>query len=278
MSKREKAKSVIAPVTFGPVFVIWSYIKAQFRIIQIFRNWITFYKDVLHLTNQKHIIYELRNGLRYRSRANTLDQLIILEIWLLQYNPPGFEIKSSDTVLDIGSHIGAFSIFASKHAKNGTVYSFEPNPENYSLLEQNITINKINNLIPSNKAVAKMKGLTEMIICQDNTGGHSFVLNKNNKQSQVITIETTTLIDIVEENRINQIDFLKMDCEGAEYEILFSCPDHIFNMIHKMSIEYHNIDKQRNAQILKEFLEKKGFRVEVFSEGRLPIAILYAKK
>ena len=61
--------------------------------------------------------------------------------------------------------------------------------------------------------------------------------------------------------KINSIDFLKLDCEGAEYEILFKCPDKILNRIKIISMEYHEIDKKRNKKTLIRFLKSKGFKV-----------------
>ncbi|MFX0063643.1 MAG: FkbM family methyltransferase [Candidatus Hermodarchaeota archaeon] len=255
-----------------------SIIKNEINIIKILKNWPTYFADLFHATKQEHILYELRNGVRYKVRAKTHDKIIINEIWVRnQYTPPGFKINPSDTVVDIGSHIGIFAVFASKYAYKGKVYSFEPIPENFGLLNENISLNNIKNLIPFNKAVTNKKGRIKMRV-YENTGGHSLVFNHSNCESKTLTIETTSLKDFVEEKNISKIDFLKMDCEGGEYDIFFNCPDYIFRMIGLISMEYHNIDEKRNAVVLKKFLEEKGFSVKLISEGRLPYTNLYAKR
>lgn len=68
---------------------------------------------------------------------------------------------------------------------------------------------------------------------------------------------------------------MKLDCEGAEYEILFGCSDENLKKILKISMECHNIDTNRNADQLKKFLEKQGFKVTIKSDKHAN-AMLYA--
>ena len=73
---------------------------------------------------------------------------------------------------------------------------------------------------------------------------------------------------------LKRIDFLKLDCEGGEYEILFGCSEETLKKIKKISIEYHNIDKKRNSEVLKAFLLIKGYKIEVDEVW----GYIYAKK
>ncbi|MFX0093624.1 MAG: FkbM family methyltransferase [Candidatus Hodarchaeota archaeon] len=257
-----------------------SIIRNEIHIIKVLKNWPTYFADLLYATKKKYITYELRNGVRYKVRAKTFDKAIINEIWVQnQYTPSGFEINPSDTVVDIGAHIGVFTIFAAKYAKQGRVYGFEPVPENFALLQENINLNHLQNLTALNKAVTKKKGSQEMRIYDVNTGGHSLVFQHHTYNYKTLTIKTESLESFINENNISRIDFLKMDCEGAEYDIFYNCPDSIFNMINKISMEYHNMDSKRyHALSLKKFLERKGFQVKVKSGGRLLYSNLYAKK
>ena len=78
-----------------------------------------------------------------------------------------------------------------------------------------------------------------------------------------IKVKSTTLEEIVQKNNIHQIDFLKMDCEGGEYEILLECPNNILNIIKRISMEYHNIDDNKNVNNLIDHLESSGFLISI---------------
>ena len=71
---------------------------------------------------------------------------------------------------------------------------------------------------------------------------------------------------------------MKIDCEGAEYEILYNTPNEIFKKIGKIALEWDNLDdKKMNVAYLRNFLEKRGFNVRVKGEDE-KAGILYAKK
>ncbi len=235
-------------------------IKTAIRIIMLLNNWPIYFADYFGLIKKPYIIC-FKNGIKYKIRPKTTDRGLLNEIWAnYLYTPKGFEIKKNDLILDIGAHIGIFSVFASKFADDGKIYSFEPTPENFKILKENLEFNKIKNIVLINKAVSSKNEKREIILCDANTGGHSF-FKIGNDYSKKIKIQTISLDKFVKENKIYQIDFLKMDCEGAEYEILFSCSKEVLRMIKKISMEYHNLNDYYNGFNLKNFLEKNGFKV-----------------
>ena len=251
-----------------------SKIKNLIKSIKIIKNWPYYIADYLHLISRKNLVYCMRNGIKIKVRPKTCDRRVVGEIFLgNHYNPRGFDIKKCDTIIDIGAHIGAFSLYSANLSKPGKVYSFEPTKENYALLLENIRMNNNLQIIPINKAVSDIKGVKEICISQSNTGGHSLISSLDDNFSTRYNIETTTLPIFIKENGINKIDLLKMDCEGSEYDILFNCPDKYLKIITKISMEYHNIDNDHNSNKLKEFLISKGFNVE--SKGSR-LGMLYA--
>ena len=141
------------------------------------------------------------------------------------------------------------------------------------MLENNIKLNNNQNIVPINKAVSNKTGRIDFFINDgENLGGHSTIPSeKGNK----VIVESISLEDFVKKYKIKKIDFLKMDCEGGEYDILFKCPDNILKMIEKMSIEYHDIDNNNNGISLKKFLEKKGFNVRIQADEKGKLGMLY---
>jgi len=253
------------------------YLESAIEVIKTIKNWPLVFLDHLKLVKKSHLIYELRNGIKYKARSY-FDQRVIREIWCCKrcsYIPKGFDIQNNDVVLDIGAHIGVFSILASMYAKNGKVYSFEPTPESFDLLKQNIKLNKAENIVPINKAVSDKNGEKEFYISSKNQGGNALFPSKESEINKII-VQTTSLNKFIKENKISQIDFLKIDCEGGEYEILFSCSDDTLNIIDKISMEYHYIgNNSPYSSELKGFLENHGFSVTISPR---PATMLYATK
>ncbi|MDO8752056.1 MAG: FkbM family methyltransferase, partial [Candidatus Wolfebacteria bacterium] len=93
------------------------------------------------------------------------------------------------------------------------------------------------------------------------------------EERNIIRVETVSLDEIVQKNNIERIDFLKMDCEGAEYGILFNSSPKTIGMIQKISMEYHDMDNERNVNRLKTFLEQNEFTVTIAPHGD---SMLYA--
>ena len=238
-------------------------------VIRTMKNW----RAVLLEDHPKRlgpVEYVLRDGVRYYVRPGTADRDIMLEIWNERcYTPAGFEISPTDVVVDIGAHIGVFSVFASRLASNGRVYSVEPVPENFEMLKRNLTANGMKHAVALNLAVSDKRGVMDLFLSGGNTGGHSLLSTfGGDAVTSRISVKTASLADLMSENAISRIDFLKMDCEGAEYAILYSCLDKVLNSIRKISMEYHDIDVgTRNGKAMKAFLESKGFRVDVRTDG-----------
>ena len=201
------------------------------------------------------VLYNLRNGLKFITRKNTGDVFVLCEIAATDVYRLE-KIEKRDIVLDIGAHIGVFSIMASKKASK--VISLEPVSANFELLKRNIKINKIKNIIPIKKALSSKTGKTK-IYTGDNTVAHSIV-NKDKKNSSE-DIETISLKDLMTSRKIKRIDFLKMDCEGAEHDILAKMPKSIFKKIKRIHMESHELDEKRTRESIKLILEKNGFSV-----------------
>ena len=164
-------------------------ILTAFGAIRAIKNWPTYLKDYFKKIKKKHIVYLFRNGLKIKTRAGSSDRGILTEVHILKiYQRHGIEILPNDTVLEIGAHIGTFTILASKKAKK--VYSFEPYPENFNLLKENLALNKITNVAPIRKAITEKNGTSELYISNINTCSHS-IFPKSEKDNN-LTFKTTT--------------------------------------------------------------------------------------
>src|SRR4030067_3033400 len=229
------------------------------------RNWPSYVAERTGIASGKTLTYRLRNGAVIKVRAGTSDTELLREILVSKcYNPPGFEIGREDTVIDIGAHIGSFSIIASKLADRGIVPSFEPMPDNFTMRREHVAMNNAKNVRLHEFAVSDSIDVRTLSISPSHTGSHSFYpqIWAAAKPLLEVIVKTTTMQAFVDSEGIDTIDFLKMDCEGAEYEILYNCPDEILNRVRKISMEHHQVDgNNANPPARKKYLESKGFSV-----------------
>jgi FkbM family methyltransferase len=197
----------------------------------------------------------------FELRVNTYDKFALLEVFETgEYSDADFVINPGDIIVDIGAHIGAFSVYAAKRASGGRVYSYEPNEENYRILTKNITLNGLKNVSLFNKAVAGKTGTSQLFIRKTNSM-HSIY---GSPTSEKIEVPTLTLNDIMSENMLHKVDFLKIDAEGAEYDILLNTPYEILTRIDKIVLEYHDyLGHNHKRSELENHLERSGFNVSI---------------
>ncbi|MEW6036215.1 MAG: FkbM family methyltransferase [Candidatus Micrarchaeota archaeon] len=231
-------------------------------IISLVNEWPYYLAEYLGLRKGGKRVYSLRNGIRYATRGGSSDKGVLNDIWIRNtYAPPGFEIRETDTVMDIGAHIGVFTIYAASKARKGKVFAFEPFPGNYAMVLENIGLNSAGNVVPFNAAVAGSGGKKRLFLSDENVCHSLYRFDRQGEKS--VAVESMTLAQIFEKNGIGKVDLLKIDCEGAEYDILMGSDDSTLGKIEKISMEYHNIDENHTAGHMKRFLEGKGYRVEM---------------
>jgi FkbM family methyltransferase len=123
-------------------------------------------------------------------------------------------IKSGDVVVDIGAHIGYYTLIAAAIVgKKGRVYAFEPNHKNFQILKKNVEENNYKNIVLINKAVSNRNKKGFLFLNSENTGDHRVFDSKDSRK--VETIQTITL-DKYFDNKEKEIHMLKMDIQGSE--------------------------------------------------------------
>ena len=118
-------------------------------------------------------------------------------------------------VVDIGANIGYYTLLCARRAGSaGQVYAFEPAPENFSLLQQNIHRNGYRNVQLENAAVSNVTGNLTLFISQENHGDHRVYASGSDDRQQV-SIRAVRLDDYFADDP-PLIDLLKLDIQGAE--------------------------------------------------------------
>jgi len=168
------------------------------------------------------------------------------------YKPKDFDITNR-TVVDIGCSYGDSLIyFAWLGAKE--VYGFEPQPNLHALAEKNIAVNKVHSVHLIRAAVGGKHGS----LFKDSTYYNTEVFEFNKDftyTDKTEDIPLITLEDIVRDYRIERA-FMKMDCEGYEYDILLNASDEVLSHFDYIVLEYHYGYKK-----LEKRLKAAGFKV-----------------
>ena len=198
--------------------------------------WISFYFLRDHLKKISIDGYEFWvRGDKFSSRLT--DVYIILEsVFKKKYFSNLLDFGEEAIVIDVGAHIGAFTIYAAHKAKEGRVYAFEPSRENYEVLQQNVLLNHLPNVSLFNLALAGKEQERILYLNDFNNGSHSFI----KKAKKFVSVYCLALREVLIQNQISKCHFLKMDCEGAEYEILLNTPAEILKKIDQIALEYHS--------------------------------------
>jgi FkbM family methyltransferase len=232
---------------------------------ELFYQW--FNKLVFSIFYLRHqgkptAVIEVDDGARFMAHVNTSDALMIWEIWKAKvYDDVRIPICAGDVVLDMGAHIGAFAVRAARLAQGGQVYAYEASPKNFALLTENRKLNNLGNLYIENSAVSNQRGLMPFYTPSDNRILGSLLQSTSSFMEMV---QTTTFSDIIAEHAISQIDFLKVDVEGAEFDILFANPDETLSKTRQIVMEFHEFKgDKRNHRDLVNLLSFHGFKVVV---------------
>ena len=209
-------------------------------------------------------------GLQFRVRRLTADEFFVREVVAdRQYNPAGFEINPTDTVVDVGGNVGAFAIWAGSCASRGRVITLEPVAENFSLLVRNIRLNRLKHVVPVRAAVTSQRCSATVYISPEGTGNHSLLAEFAGRPRGEEHVEGVTLPDVFERYQLDACDFLKLDCEGAEYEILYGLAPAWFRRIGKLVLEYHtkaSEHKRCQSDNLVARLQDAGYRIEAYTD------------
>lgn len=188
-------------------------------------------------------------------------------------------VKSGDTVLNLGSHVGFYVLHASKLVgPTGKVYGFEPNPENFDLLKKNVDVNKLENVILEQKAVSNRTGKTILNISNTSI---SHTLGPDINSIDSIEVEVVALDDYFSKSN-NQINFVIMDVELHEQEVFEGMSQILQNEDIKIITEYFLSGYEELGLDPSKFplyLTDLGFRLyDVFRKNMDVTDIITSKK
>jgi FkbM family methyltransferase len=183
-------------------------------------------------------------------------------------------LKKGMYCIDIGSNIGYYALLENKIVGNeGRIVSIEPSPTNFKLLKENILLQNSSNMEAYNFAAGNKKGTVKFMI--DTKSNWCKVVDDDEVSDNVIDIESNTLDNFLEKLSIRQIDFLRMDVEGFEANIIEGAQKTIQKFKPILAIEIHkNFMGNEKTKTLLQNLMNMRYQIKHFSPRELDVPIV----
>jgi FkbM family methyltransferase len=215
----------------------------------------------LHLTHNQYS-FLIRDSHEDPSNDHNLDFKIINETWVENvYRIHDWQFSSPGIFVDIGANIGAVSLFVDNFNSNRDrgskirVFAVEPEPNNIALLKDNIANNPVERIT----VVENAMWYEDKLVPITQKGGNSSIINLNNEN--YIEVSAITLETFFNKYNIKEVDVMKIDVEGAEFDLIINTPAETLAKIKRLVLEF---DKSFDGSFGK-MVEKlaKQFGIEI---------------
>jgi FkbM family methyltransferase len=228
-----------------------SYLGYSFKCLRLFKQpWRILY-HYFTLKPMAEPLVELRSGLKIFLSGDRYD---IVTVFLIFVRQDYGQIRPGSTVIDIGANVGVFSLYAA-YRQARRVFAYEPNTQAFACLVRNVRENHLEHIItPYPFAVAAVADQTVKFPIQ--ASPFNAIIDDDAHQ-EFEWVKTITLERIVTDHALDHVELLKMDCEGAEYDIVFQTPDRVWDATQSIRLEYHRAQVDR----LRAFLADRHFQV-----------------
>lgn len=163
--------------------------------------------------------------------------------------------NSNPVIIDCGSNLGMSVIYFKELYPDASITAFEPDPYIFGFLKKNMESFGYANVELINKAVWIEDGTLSFL--EEGGAGGRIQNNNSSQNDKYISVSSVRLKDFLENKKV---DFLKLDIEGAEYEVLKDCTNDL-QLVSNLFIEYHSfIDQSQDLDKILEIVSKAGFR------------------
>ena len=206
-----------------------------------------------------------QNDLTLDYAANADSLAVLREVFYQRAYADCFPFYEKATVLDVGAHKGFFALFAAQQLGPASrIVCLEPAPATFHVLQQNLAANNVQRVTAVNAGLAAEAGTATLY--GDQSWNASLLRPPPDvPEPSGIDVRVLTLAGLLEDHGLAQVDFLKLDCEGAEYPILFGADVHTLARIRTISLEFHDTGEARWTGLsLARLLHEHGFHIARF--------------
>jgi FkbM family methyltransferase len=206
----------------------------------------------------KHIYkFVFPNGVSFKCYQNIADDL--------QRTMPGYiakrDIKKGDVVIDGGAYVGEFALYAAKASGDtGQVIVFELDPIIFKKLKANVILNDLRNVILIEKGLWSKEDLLKF---SGGTQGGNLFSNRLDCNTSTHEVFVTTIDVELEKLGISKVDFIKLDLEGSEIEVLKAAKKTLLNNdAHIVVASYHVVNGQKTHIEIENIFREFGYSAE----------------
>lgn len=240
-----------------------SRVKRMVRMATGYRKPLKAYRHRLTSGRPGMVVHQLRGGPRLTVDAGPTDLRIINEIWIGHCYEGHSQIvpRNGWTVVDLGAHKGIYAARVLHLAPEAHVHCYEPDPHNYACLVRNVPSAHHHQV-----AVGSTPGTRTLQQVPSNRGLGSTVegrLQSRGTPTVPVEVPQVSLAQVME--HVGTVDLLKVDVEGAEYDIVLSSEAAAFARVARVVMEYDAInpkDPTVSGGQLAERLSRLGFQVD----------------
>ncbi|MDQ4073334.1 MAG: FkbM family methyltransferase [Thermoproteota archaeon] len=184
-----------------------------------------------------------------------------------------FNPKKGETVVDVGAHIGRYTIISSNHVGNeGKVIAIEANPLVFEMLNKNVKLNQMTNVICINCAVFSEQTKINLFLPGETDGNNrdtiynTIMKERARNEQKYVVVKANTLDNILREQGVgeNSVNWIKIDVEGAELDVLKGAQN-ILSKSQRISllVEIHNLGNGKNFyKPITDLLGAYNFKIE----------------
>ncbi len=198
--------------------------------------------------------YRFRNGVRL-AIGRGVEHVPVIEVFLRgDYGP----VPERGVVLDLGASVGTFALHAAASSPGAALYAYEPSPEAFRLLEDNVRMNGLESRVTLvNAAVGARSEPRELYV-----KGRLFPsLHARGPGAASVQVDCLTLPDVLAAHGIESVALLKLDVEGAEHELLRGTPPETLARVAQIRMEAHDLPGGQDVESLRGLLVERGFRI-----------------
>jgi FkbM family methyltransferase len=246
------------------------------RYARRYRNWRELERE--RSAGRKPMRALLRDGTRFEGPPGANVLRVVTPVFHKHvYGPPGFELRPDDVVVDVGANIGAFAVWAAARSQGGLL-AIEPHPANAECLRRNLAANGARNFRVAECAVSDAPGSLPLALGASATTHRLLEAGERVTGGDTLEVRVATLPELLAENGFPRVDFLKLDCEGAEGRILPALPQALCSAIRCIALEFHDDLSPLGHEALARLLSERGFAVALRWDGRAKNGMLYARR